>query len=115
MGALAAEVVSRIRQMVADTPVLVFMRGTVEQPRCEGSATLARLLAPVSGGIEFLDVQSDPELRAFLPKVAGSADVPLLYISGQLFGGASVANDLAEKGELYRILHEIMPEQRMVS
>lgn len=114
MTALTTEVVARIRRMVKTTPVLVFMRGTPGQPRCHSSATLARLLGNIGAGIRFIDIQQDPEIRAFLPKVAGVSDIPLLFVNGELLGGADVASDLAEQGELDRILLESMPDQRMV-
>ena len=114
MTALTTEVVARIRRMVKTTPVLVFMRGTPRQPRCHSSAMLSRLLSNISAGIRFVDIQQDPEIRAFLPKVAGVADIPLLFVNGELLGGADVAADLAEQGELERILLESMPDQRLV-
>lgn len=102
MGATA-----RIDEIVGSDPLVLFMKGRVRRPNCRTSARAVDLLRRC--GAEFLsvDVQEDPELRAFLPKYSGWDTFPQLYVQGEFVGGADVMGELFEQGELQKIAQEV--------
>jgi monothiol glutaredoxin len=49
---------------------------------------------------------ADPEIRANLPRYADWPTFPQLFVQGELIGGADIVAELAEAGELARIVAE---------
>ena len=53
-----------------------------------------------------VNVMADPEIRANLPRYADWPTFPQLFVQGELIGGADIVAELAEAGELARIVAE---------
>jgi monothiol glutaredoxin len=101
------EVIPRIRQIVEDHPVVVFMRGSPERPMCAASADVADALKRADVPFEVVDVQRDPEIRANLPRFSHQPGFPQLFLNGELIGGVDVLRELDQTGELGKMLREM--------
>jgi len=53
-----------------------------------------------------VDVLPDPSIRQELSEVSGWPTIPQLFVKGELVGGADITQELAETGELRKILEE---------
>jgi monothiol glutaredoxin len=85
--------------------VLLFMKGTPEQPRCGFSMRVVGVLD--SMGVEYaaLDVLPALEpLRQATGEIADWRTFPQLYVNGELVGGADIIEEMAESGELAEML-----------
>ena len=71
----SAETTARIRTLLASAPVLLFMKGTPEAPRCGFSAKTVAALR--NAGVEFstFDILTDDTIRQGLKVSAGPHDV----------------------------------------
>ncbi|MEM9302717.1 MAG: glutaredoxin domain-containing protein [Pseudomonadota bacterium] len=98
------EVTDRIRQLLTTHPVVLFMRGSPARPMCPDSAAASEVLEHCGSTFVTVDVQTDPELRAYLPKFADAPGFPQLFLQGELIGGASILLDLDHQGELAPML-----------
>ena len=98
------EVMDRICHQLNVHPIVLFMRGTPEKPMCEGSHTASQVLTQCGAAYLAVDIQTDPEIRASLPKFADVPGFPQLFLQGELIGGAEVLVDLHEQGELAPML-----------
>ena len=80
------------------------MKGTLDRPMSLGSAAAAEILD--SYGVKFgiVDIQTEPVVRAFLPKYSASSECPQLFIQGEFIGGWAVVRELHEQGELQQML-----------
>lgn len=99
-------VVTRIRAEIETTPVVVFLNGTPMWPTCSGSAAVAHHLAGLGVAFKGIDVTPDPELRDGLKAFANLAEIPQVYVKGELLGGGEAIRDLAESGALADVLKQ---------
>ena len=97
----------RIKAELEAHPVVLFMKGTPEVPMCGYSKrAVDALRAAGARQLHTVNVMADPEIRANLPRYADWPTFPQLYVQGELIGGADIVAELAEAGELARIVAE---------
>ena len=89
-----------IKQMINDNPIILFMKGTPEEPRCGFSAKAVAALRGIEANFAYVDVLTAPRVREGLPKVSEFPTFPQLFISGELVGGSDIVSTLAASGEL---------------
>ena len=95
-----------IAKTVADHPVVLFMKGTPEQPGCGFSAIVVQILDHM--GVEFAGVnvlQSDV-LRQGVKSFSDWPTIPQLYVKGEFVGGSDIMREMYEAGELDQMLDE---------
>ncbi len=95
-----------IGKTVAEHPVVLFMKGEPDQPRCGFSATVVKILDAV--GTEFVGVdvlQSEP-LREGIKAFSDWPTIPQLYVKGEFVGGCDIVREMYENGELKTLLGE---------
>jgi len=109
------QVFDRISKQLVIHPIVLFMKGTPEKPMCQGSLDAVEALRACAASFHAVDVQRDAELRAYLPKYCNQHGLPLLFLQGELIGGAEVVVDLARQGELAAMLEECQSMQAMAS
>jgi monothiol glutaredoxin len=51
-------------------------------------------------------VLPDPQIRQELAQISGWPTIPQVFVKGELVGGADITVELAESGELERLLRE---------
>jgi monothiol glutaredoxin len=98
------EVNDRIRQQLANAPVVLFMKGTPEFPQCGFSAQTAGALRQLGASFQHVNIFEDPELREALKKFSNWPTYPQLYIKGELIGGCDIAMEMYRSGELKTLL-----------
>ena len=95
-----------IAKSVAENPVILFMKGEPEQPRCGFSAVSVQILDHL--GVEFVGVdvlQSDP-LREGIKTFSDWPTIPQLYVKGEFVGGCDIIREMFQTGELQTLLKE---------
>ncbi len=100
------EPLDRIREIVQGHPVVLFMKGTPQMPRCGFSSRAAQALAACDVEFAAVDVLSDQEIYENLPRYANWPTFPQLYIKGELIGGCDITLDLYMKGELQKLTQQ---------
>jgi len=90
-----------VDETIADTEVVLFMKGTALAPECGYSETAVNLLRRHREDVECVDVLTSPEeFRAALERHSGWTTIPQAYVDGEFVGGADVLEELDETGEL---------------
>ena len=97
----------RIRAMLAEHPIVLFMKGTPQFPMCGFSSRAARALAEAGAAFHPVNVLADPQLRAALPHFANWPTFPQLFIQGELIGGCDIIEELKSAGELARMAQDV--------
>jgi monothiol glutaredoxin len=92
---------SRIRRLVDTHPVLLFMKGTREEPRCGFSATVVQLLDQLVADYETCDVLADAAVREGIKEFSEWPTIPQLYVGGEFLGGCDIVTELFQSGELH--------------
>ncbi len=95
-----------IRQQVTSHPVVLYMKGTPQQPQCGFSANAVRILNAL-GVKEFfsVDVLQDEEIRQGIKDYANWPTIPQLYINGEFVGGSDIMTEMYQSGELKKLLN----------
>ena len=94
-------------QIVSDiknTPIMLFMKGTKEQPMCGFSAKVVNILNSHSVVFQDVNILEDPEIRIKLSEYSNWPTIPQLFVKGELIGGCDIVMDLEGKGELGGVL-----------
>ena len=89
-----------IQEQIDSNSILLYMKGNPEQPQCGFSAQVTQILMSCGKRFAFVDILSNPDIRATLPKVSNCPTFPQLFIKGELVGGCDIITDMHEKGEL---------------
>lgn len=96
----------RIKDVIDNEPVALFMKGTPQFVMCGNSDRALRALREAGAPVTAVDVLADPAIRQELSALSGWPTIPQLFVKGELVGGADIAQELAESGELTTILEE---------
>jgi len=97
----------RIKAMLAEHPIVLFMKGTPEFPMCGFSARAAQALTSTQVPFHVVNVLADPQMRAALPHFSNWPTFPQLFIQGELIGGCDIIEDLKAANELDRMAHDV--------
>jgi monothiol glutaredoxin len=100
-----ADLRAKVEELIRDNPVLLFMKGTPEMPRCGFSMRLVGVLEQL--GVEYGAVDVLPilqPLREVTGEIADWRTFPQLYVNGELVGGCDIVEEMFESGELAEML-----------
>jgi monothiol glutaredoxin len=94
----------QIQTAIDENPVLLFMKGTPEQPMCGFSARTVAILQSVGQPFAAVNVLPDPRIRQELSTLSNWPTIPQLFIDGDLVGGCDIVTEMYESGELQEAL-----------
>jgi monothiol glutaredoxin len=109
------ELKSKVEDLISANPVLLFMKGTPDAPRCGFSMRVVQILDDVDveyGAIDVLPALQP--LREVTTEIADWQTFPQLYVNGELLGGADIIQEMYESGELAEALGVEQPEATTV-
>ncbi len=89
-----------ISRTLAEHPVVLFMKGVPDQPRCGFSALVVQVLDHL--GVDFVgvDVLQDEALRQGVKAFSDWPTIPQLYVAGEFIGGSDIVREMFQSGEL---------------
>ena len=90
----------RIRDVIENEDVAVFMKGRPDFVMCGNSARALDALRAAGASFTAVDVLPDPRIRQELSAVSGWPTIPQVFIRGELVGGADIVEELQASGEL---------------
>ncbi|MEZ5491649.1 MAG: Grx4 family monothiol glutaredoxin [Gammaproteobacteria bacterium] len=93
-----------IKDQIKSHDILLYMKGSPEQPQCGFSAQVSQVLMACGKKFAYVDVLSNPDIRATLPQIANWPTFPQLWIDGELVGGCDIVVEMYEKGELKSLI-----------
>ncbi len=105
-----AEIHDFLEQAIGENSVMLFMKGTPEEPSCGFSMRTSGALNALDVRYAALDVLPDPRIREELSAISGWPTIPQLFIGGELVGGCDIVMEMSETGELAQKLGVEMPE-----
>ena len=91
---------SRLAALVKQSYVMLFMKGSPDEPRCGFSRTAVGMLRDASVEFGSFDILSDQDVRAGLKEFSNWPTYPQLYVDGNLVGGLDILKEMAEEGDL---------------
>src|SRR5690606_1661515 len=100
------DIMETIKQQIDGNPVILYMKGNPNQPQCGFSARAVEALIGCGKKFAYVDILSNPEIRANLPKYGNWPTFPQLWVKGELIGGCDIVTDMHAKGELLPLIKE---------
>ncbi|MCO6508410.1 MAG: Grx4 family monothiol glutaredoxin [Snodgrassella sp.] len=98
----------RIKALVTDHPVVLFMKGTKQFPQCGFSSRAVQILQ-AAGLKDFytVNVLEDDDIRQGIKEYANWPTIPQLYVKGEFVGGSDIMLEMYEAGELQTLLASV--------
>ena len=93
----------RIAKLVAENPVLLFMKGTPLFPQCGFSSRAIAILDHIGVDYETVDVLQDQGIRQGIKDYSDWPTIPQLYVNGEFVGGSDIMMEMYEAGELHAL------------
>ncbi|PVU91367.1 hypothetical protein BB561_004434 [Smittium simulii] len=101
-----AALTKRIESLVAQQPVMVFIKGSPNQPRCGFSKRLVETLKRLNVSFGYFDILSDEDVRQELKVYSNWPTYPQLYSSGELVGGIDIVEEMINSDEFLDVIPE---------
>ena len=93
-----------IQSAISENPVILFMKGTPDQPMCGFSARTVAILQSVGTPFAAVNILPDPRIRQELATLSNWPTIPQLFIDGEFVGGCDIVTEMYESGELQTAL-----------
>jgi len=97
---------NRLKRLVNSSPIILFMKGTPDAPRCGFSSKVVNALREEGLNFGYFDILSDEEVRQGLKTYSNWPTFPQLYHKGELIGGCDIVLEMHKSGELKSTLAE---------
>lgn len=95
----------RIKQIVDENQVVLFMKGNAQFPMCGFSGRAVQVLK-ACGVDQFktVNVLEDDEIRQGIKAFSNWPTIPQLYVKGEFIGGSDIMMEMYQSGELQQLL-----------
>ncbi|MDP1598166.1 Grx4 family monothiol glutaredoxin [Phenylobacterium sp.] len=95
-----------IANAVTENPVVLFMKGVPEEPRCGFSGVVVQILDHLGADFVGVDVLQNDAIREGIKTYSDWPTIPQLYVKGEFVGGADIIREMFQSGELKTLLVE---------
>ena len=100
------EIKEKIKKLINDNDVCLFMKGTADSPQCGFSMTVSNVLKHLKVNFNGVNVLDDENLRQGIKEFSDWPTIPQLYVKGEFVGGCDIVKEMFEKGELTSLLKQ---------
>jgi len=90
----------RLKFLISKDPVVLFIKGTPDMPRCGFSRTIIEMIRETGIPFGTFDILEDEEVRQGLKTFSNWQTYPQVYVKGELIGGLDIIKELKESGDL---------------
>jgi monothiol glutaredoxin len=104
-------ILKELDEQIKANPILLYMKGSPDAPQCGFSSKASQILIACGKPFSFVDILSNPEIRANLPEYSNWPTFPQLFVEGELVGGSDILSELHENGELQNIIDKVVIEE----
>ena len=105
------EIRAFLENAIKENKVMLFMKGTPQQPACGFSMRASGALNTLGVQYAALDILPDPRIREELSELSGWPTIPQLFVDGELVGGSDIVLEMFESGELASMLGVEQPAE----
>ena len=103
---MSRDVMQEIEKEVKDNKVLLYMKGSPEQPQCGFSFRVVEMLNSIGKPYAYVNILADQEKRQALKTYSNWPTFPQLYVEGELVGGCDIVTEMFENKELEPLLEK---------
>ena len=100
------EIKEKIKNLINDNQVCLFMKGTPDAPQCGFSMAVANILKHLNINFKGVNVLEDENLRQGIKDFSDWPTIPQLYVKQEFVGGCDIVKEMFEKGDLKKLFQE---------
>ena len=100
------DIKEKIKNLINDNQVCLFMKGTPDAPQCGFSMAVSNVLRHLNVDFKGINVLEDENLRQGIKEFSDWPTIPQLYVKKEFIGGCDIVKEMFETGELKKILIE---------
>ncbi len=104
-------IMDTIKEQIESNPILLYMKGTPQQPQCGFSARTVQALMACGERFAYINILDNPEIRENLKVYSNWPTFPQLYVNSELVGGCDIVMEMYESGELKKLITEAAASQ----
>ncbi|KAJ3220535.1 Glutaredoxin 3 [Clydaea vesicula] len=93
----------KLKKLVNSQPMMLFIKGTPQEPRCKFSRELINSLNELDLGYGSFNILSDEKVRQGLKEYSEWPTFPQVYINGEFIGGVDIVKEMIYSGEFLTI------------
>lgn len=97
----------KIKNQIAENPIILYMKGNAELPMCGFSARAVNILKSCGATFATIDVLKDEEIRQGIKVFSNWPTIPQLYVNGEFIGGSDIIAEMFEAGELQELVKKL--------
>lgn len=101
---LSDQLRQQIEQDIKNNKIVIFMKGTANQPMCGFSGRAIQILQSYGVGIKDHNVLANEEIRQGIKEFTNWPTIPQIFINGEFIGGCDIITEMHENGELAAML-----------
>jgi len=101
---MTRDIMSEIDKEVKENQVLLYMKGTPDQPMCGFSFKVIQFLQDIGKPYAYINILADEAKRQGVKEYSAWPTFPQLYVKGELVGGCDIVTELYESKELHQLL-----------
>ena len=94
------EINEKIKTLINNNDVCLFMKGTPDEPQCGFSMAVANVLKHLKVNFNGVNVLEDEKMRQGIKDFSDWPTIHQHYIKGEFIGGCDIVKERFEKGEL---------------
>ena len=97
---------AEIEKEIGDNTILVYGKGTKEQPRCGFTLETVQFFSGFGYPFEVVDVLENLPKREALSEMTNWPTLPKVFIKGKFYGDTDILGPMAQNGELQTALKD---------
>ena len=101
---MSDQTIEKIKKIIEENKVCLFMKGTPDAPQCGFSLAVANVLKHLNVDYKSVNVLEDDEIRQGIKDYSDWPTIPQLYINKKFIGGCDIVKEMYENGELEKVL-----------
>lgn len=105
-----AKVGPNLDRIIKSDHVVVFIKGSPEQPKCKFTRKLVGLLDSAQTMYSHYDILQDDITREWLKRHSNWPTFPQVYVRGELVGGVDVVEQMINQGEFAELVNKDLAE-----
>ena len=98
------EIKDKIKELVSNNDICLFMKGTPDAPQCGFLMAVSNVLKHLKVNFNSVNVLEDEKMRQGIKDYSDWPTIPQLYVKGEFIGGCDIIKEMFEKGELKSLL-----------
>ena len=107
---MADDFISKRKQEVTSDKIVLYIKGTKEQPMCGFSARAIEIFKKIGKPFSTIDVLKNSDIRSRMEEFSQWPTFPQIFIAGEFVGGSDIISEMDQAGELEPLVKKAFGE-----